>query len=311
MTTLGPAPLDRLEPIGLDELTERADLQTRVDRKYVLPLGEVGAVLAQVGPETRVLEIDRARSFAYQSVYFDTPDLTSYLLTAQRRRRRFKVRTRTYLDSAQCWLEVKTHGARGSTVKNRLAYEPEHHDTLIPGWQFVETVLAQESIVLGGTPAFVPTLVTQYRRSTLFLPDTASRVTIDTELTWQDDGCPLRLPDLAVVETKTGSTASRVDRMLWVRGYRPTRISKYATGLAALRPDLPAAPWRRTLRRHFTQVGSASCDHDTHPLPGRHDVDPDSARRDVHPEYGGRPHPAPRRIDFAPAAGPSPSLGQI
>jgi hypothetical protein len=46
-----------------------------------------------------VLEIDGARSFAYDSTYFDTPDLDAYLLAATRRRRRFKVRTRTYVDS--------------------------------------------------------------------------------------------------------------------------------------------------------------------------------------------------------------------
>ncbi len=248
------SPLAELAPIGLVELTERASLQTRVDRKYVLPLGAVEEVLRHVGPDTRVLEIDHARSFAYQSVYFDTPELTSYLLTAQRRRRRFKIRTRTYLESSLCWLEVKTRGARGSTVKNRLPYQPDQHAILEPGRQFVEAVLAQESIVLGGATTLVPTLVTRYRRSTLFLSATTSRVTIDTDLTWQDDGCPMRLPGLAVVETKTGSTASCVDRMLWLRGYRPIRISKYATGLAALRPDLPSVPWRRTMRRHFVPV---------------------------------------------------------
>ena len=59
-----------------------------------------------------------------------------------------------------------------------------------------------------------------------------------------------------------------VDRLLWQRGTRPARISKYATGLAALRPDLPDVPWRRTLRRHFrdaTVVGSAGTGTHHHP----------------------------------------------
>lgn len=263
-TTVTCAPLAGLESIGLAELVERAALQTRVDRKYLLPVDVMWAVLDQVDPTTRVLEIDGARSFAYQSTYFDTPDLTSYLLTAQRRRRRFKIRTRTYLDSALCWLEVKTQGGRGNTVKNRLPYQPDHEHVLAPGLEFVEDVLARESIPLAGPAEFVPTLVTRYRRSTLFLPATTSRVTVDTELVWQDTGsAALRLPGLAVVETKTGSTASAVDRLLWARGHRPIRISKYATGLAALRPELPAAPWRRTLRRHFVPF---TADH-RHPRP--------------------------------------------
>ncbi|MEE6261013.1 polyphosphate polymerase domain-containing protein [Plantactinospora sonchi] len=267
------APLTGLESIGLEELVERAALQTRVDRKYLLPVDVMWDVLDLVDPTTRVLEIDGARSFAYQSTYFDTPDLTSYLLTAQRRRRRFKIRTRTYLDSSLCWLEVKTRGARGNTVKDRLPYQTDHENVLTPGLEFVESVLARESIPLDGPAVFVPTLVTRYRRSTLFLPATTSRVTVDTELIWQDTASTaLHLPDLAVVETKTGSTASAVDRLLWARGHRPIRISKYATGLAALRPDLPAAPWRRTLRRHFVPPTSLHRHHCLAPPPpdGRH-----------------------------------------
>jgi hypothetical protein len=198
-----------------------------------------------------VLEIDGLRSFAYESVYFDTPALTSYLLTARRRRRRFKVRTRTYLDSLVCWLEVKTTGSRGSTVKHRLPYAPHNRDTLGPGRGFVDEVLTGERAPADPGTVFDPTLVTRYRRITLFLPATDSRVTIDTDLVWDGDGRALRLPDLAVIETKTRAATCRVDRLLWRRGQRPGRISKYATGLAALRPDLPATPWQRTLRRHF------------------------------------------------------------
>jgi hypothetical protein len=251
------SPIAGLPPIGLDELIERAALQTRIDRKYVLPVERVETLFTAVRHEARVLEIGDARSFAYESVYFDTPDLLSYLLAAHRRRRRFKVRTRTYVDSAQCWLEVKTRGSGGATVKNRLPYELDYYATLDPGREFVDTALASEAIIEPDSLDFAPTLVTRYRRTTLFLPATASRVTIDTELEWQDgSGSLLRMPGLAIVETKTGSTASRVDRLLWSCGHRPTRISKYATGLAALRPDLPANRWRRTLRRHFAFAGA-------------------------------------------------------
>lgn len=246
--------LDALTPIGLPELMERAALQTRFDRKYVLPVDVARTLLAEIDPDTQILTINGIRSFAYESVYFDTPTLTSYLLTAHRRRRRFKVRTRTYVDSAECWLEVKLAGARGDTVKHRYPYQPDHGNNLVPGREFVDAVLTRESIGDSGHWEFTPVLCTRYQRSTLYLPATASRVTIDTELVWQDDQSTLVMPNLAVIETKTSAIASRVDRLLWQRGHRPVRISKYATGLAALRPDLPSVPWRRTLRRHFTAL---------------------------------------------------------
>lgn len=237
--------LDGLAPIGLGELTERAGLQTRRDRKYVLPLAGLHDLLTALTPDTRVLEIDGGRIFRYRSVYFDTPELISFRMTALRRRRRFKIRTRTYVDSGQCFLEVKTEGVRGGTVKNRLPYQ--WHDDVTPGRWFVDGILPDHC-----TTEFAPVLVTRYRRTTLYLPASQSRVTIDVDLSWQDDQAHLTLPGLAVVETKTRSAASVMDRLLWSRGHRPTAISKYATGLAALRPDLPAVPWRRLMRRHFT-----------------------------------------------------------
>ncbi|GAA1814136.1 VTC domain-containing protein [Luedemannella flava] len=205
-------------------------------------------MIAELVPTTRVLEIGGIRSFAYDSVYFDTPDLTSYLLAARRRRHRFKIRTRTYVDSDLCFLEVKTRDARGATVKDRLPYSPVDRATIGPGRDYVDTMLGGRYDIA----AFAPTLVTRYQRTTLYLPATDSRATVDTDLALEDaHGRGLRLPGLAIVETKTGSTASAVDRLLWARGHRPTQVSKYATGLAALRPDLPDGPWRRTLRRHF------------------------------------------------------------
>lgn len=244
--------LAELPGVGLAELIERAALQSRVDRKYLVALDELPGLLDRLIPHARVLDIDGARSFRYESVYFDTPGLASYHGAAYRRRRRFKVRTRTYLDSAECWLEVKLSGSRGLVTKHRLPYRPEDRRTVRSGQEFVDRALGHGSVrsaPVGGH--LEPVLVTRYRRTTLLLPTTESRVTIDTDLCWQDDHHTLHLPAVAVVETKTRSAASPVDRLLWQGGTRPARISKYATGLAALRPELPDTPWRRTLRRHF------------------------------------------------------------
>jgi len=258
MTTTTSVPaLARMTPVGLAELVERAALQTRVDRKYVVRADTLPHLLEQLVPHARVLDIGGERTFRYESVYFDTPRLDSYHSAAYRRRRRFKVRTRTYLDSGECWLEVKISGARGSITKHRLPYHPDDCDTVRPGRHFVDEALARESIAPDTDGPLDPVLVTDYHRTTLLLPESASRVTIDTALSWRHDDAALRLSGLAVIETKTASAASPVDRMLWQRGVRPARISKYATGLAALRLDLPDAPWRRTLRRHFRGATSS------------------------------------------------------
>jgi len=266
-TMLAGAPLDEslagLGTIGLAELTERAGLLTRIDRKYVLPRNELDAVLGDLDPGVRVLDIDGVRSSAYESVYFDTPELTSFLMAAHPRRRRFKIRTRTYVDSAQSYLEVKTRGGRGVTVKERLPYAIDDRSTLTTeGRRYADSVLDEADITGADGQDLMPTLMTRYLRTTLFIPESSSRATIDTDLSWSSlsdqsvAGRPasqrrLDRPQLAIVETKSGSRASAVDRLLWAHGHRPATISKYGTGMAALLSDLPGNKWAPVLRRYF------------------------------------------------------------
>jgi hypothetical protein len=246
--------MSTLAPIALAELNQHAALQTRVDRKYALTRVDAEAVLAALAPTTRVLEIDGVRDLAYESVYFDTRDLLSYRMAAHARRRRFKLRTRSYVDSATSFLEMKTRGARSATVKDRIEYDPVHRHVLTDeGREYAEAALDGLGIPEPQRLDLQPTLVTRYRRTTLYLPGSGSRATVDTGLSWEaEDGTTIIRPDLAIIETKSGARTSEVDRLLWSHGHRPDRISKFGTGLAALRPDLPANKWVRVLRRHFS-----------------------------------------------------------
>lgn len=255
----------RLAPVGLEELVARACLLTRVDRKYLVPVAAVADLVRGLPTDAQVLEIGPRRLFDYESVYFDTPDLLAYRLAAHGRRRRFKVRTRTYLDSAQCWIEVKTRGARGTTIKDRVPHLLDERGTVAPALTFVTTTLATHGVSGADRLQWFPTLLTRYRRATILLPESDSRLTIDVDLTWHDGRRRLHVPDLAVVETKTGTTASAADRLLWAHRHRPLRISKYATGLAALQPDLPATRWRCTLRRHVLPHGVSPSVSHAHP----------------------------------------------
>ena len=155
-----------------------------------------------------------------------------------------------------------------------------------PGRAFVAACLAGTGVTGSAAArqvaaALRPVLTTTYERTTLHLPRAEARATIDTALTWRrlgpaapagssagtvagvpmspqalrpanltaavNEGEPVSVADIAVVETKNPATPSPADRALWKAGYRPTRISKYATGMALLHPELPANRWYRTL----------------------------------------------------------------
>ena len=281
-TTAVPLSTKHLPTTTLAELNSAAGLLTRVDRKYLVPLTCAQNLVDGLAPHARVLAIDERRRFSYTSTYFDTPGLEAFMLAARKRRRRFKVRTRTYLDSGLCFLEVKTCGARGSTVKRRMGYHADDASRLTgPGRAFVAACLAGAGVTGSAAArevaaALRPVLTTTYERTTLHLPRAEARATIDTALTWRrltpggraraatvagtpqalrpahltaaiDGGEPVAVAGLAVVETKNPATPSPADRALWDAGHRPARISKYATGMALLHPELPANRWYRTL----------------------------------------------------------------
>ena len=237
------------DPIDLDELLVVADLQTRRDRKYLVPLDEMANALDLAVPGARILTIDERRSFCYRSTYFDTIGLECYLGAAHRRPTRFKVRTRHYVDTGTDMLEVKTRNRRGLTVKRRRPCRPGEAVALsCDGRAFVDDCLAERR------PAqhLSPSLTTSYHRTTLHLPGDGARITIDVDLAWDStDGRHLDLGPLALIETKTDGRSCAVDRLLWALGRRPVTISKYCTGLAALHPHLPANKWNRTLRHHL------------------------------------------------------------
>jgi hypothetical protein len=250
----------KVEPIGLDQLNELAELQTRVDRKYFVPADVFRRMIDELGGELQVLDIDGRRSFGYESVYFDTPRLDNYRAHLQRRRQRFKARTRTYTDSGLTMFEVKLAGARGETVKERVPHPAEHRAEL------TDAALAH----LGGTllrayhqdmPAGMqPTLVTTYRRTTFVARTGAARLTCDVALVCRDGSHEVHDTGTHVlVESKSGGHGgSAADRLLRDLGVRPASVSKYAIGVAALHPEVPSNPWHQTLRRYFTPLGVAA-----------------------------------------------------
>lgn len=248
-STNGPlGQLALLPPIGLDELVGAATLQTRVERKYVMGAGQVAQLLTLVEGHTRVLEIAGARTFRYESTYFDTPELTAYHLAARRRHQRFKVRTRSYLDSRTTWLEVKLRSPTGTTVKHRIDHPFDDRGRL---GEAALAFLMGFGRLVGYVHDLRPTLQTDYSRTTLLVGDT--RATLDRDVAGRPADDRRRCAHFGtgvIVETKSRRGVSDLDRLLWRLGVRPWVVSKYGTAMAALDPGLPGNKWRRTLERH-------------------------------------------------------------
>ncbi|MDN6299576.1 MAG: polyphosphate polymerase domain-containing protein [Micrococcaceae bacterium] len=238
------------EPIGLQEVNEGAALQTRVDHKYLLTPGQFTALAAKLDDRFRVLTIDGRRTFRYESVYFDTPEFEQYRAHRQGRRRRYKVRTRTYADTGLCMFEIKTKGLRGATVKHRIPHQMDDAGRMTSDARsFLDGVIAAEYSM--SPAALQPVMESDYRRATFVDPVDGERLTCDVDLVYSDQARTLHGPELFVIETKTASGQGAASTALSELGIRPVSMSKYCVGIAMLHPELPANKWSRLLRRNF------------------------------------------------------------
>lgn len=248
----------RLPAVDLETVLARAELQQRIDTKFVV----FPAVLDQLtglGIDLAVLDIAGRRRFGYSSSYLDTPDLRTFRDHVQGRRRRYKVRVRTYTDSGQRHLELKLAGFRGTTDKLRWQLPTGHqaHDAIdaidaidAQALRPVEEALAERGLLV--PQGLRPSLTTAYTRTTLVGMDRPVRLTVDTDLRAHGEGRGVEaLRDRVLLEVKSASPHEEIVTRLSRLGIRPARISKYGIGLGLTRPGLPVQPWAEAIRDHF------------------------------------------------------------
>lgn len=238
LKSLSPAPL------SLDEINNRASLVTRVCRKYLVPAETLPVVLAGAGEGLGVLTIGGRDSFRYSSTYFDTPELGSFRDHRQGRRRRYKARVRTYVDTDTRLFEVKLKGVRGLTDKVRVDHDGPAHVLPSTSRAFLDSTLDEYG--LGAPPMLAPSAVTDYRRTTLVTLSGTERLTLDTELVGRRDGREVRMrPGVVLLEVKTRGGLTATERRLHAHGFREVTFSKYAATLASLEPRLRGNRWSR------------------------------------------------------------------
>lgn len=254
---------DRLSPISLAELNARAALQVRVDSKYVLPLDRFGAFIEATQNRCEVLAIDGRNPQRYDTVYFDSPELTCYRDHLQRRRKTYKLRTRVYVGSGLHVFEVKMRDGRGHTVKRKI----DHGDTAPDVVGAAATSFYRDTIrdyygLAVGHPV-APSMRNQYSRLTLASRTTPERTTVDFDLDVLrgDDIVGSMRRNVVLVETKSAHGNGDIDRVLWRLGVRPVRVSKYCIGIALLHPDLQVNRYARAMYRFFRAPAQAPLPH--------------------------------------------------
>lgn len=209
---------------------------TRLDNKYVVPLNALEKIAPALAEQFDILDIDGKTEFGYQTCYFDSPEMTSFMHHVQGRRQRSKVRTRHYLDADISFLEVKLKTIRKITSKKRVAHDRGGLDHLPDtAMQFVDEC---HTLQYGraSQAAYGPVIKMQYQRMTLVAHDGAERMTIDRGLQfWNNNRDCATAPEMLIIETKSRFGRGLGDKILRRNGHHPAGpCSKYCIGLAAL-----------------------------------------------------------------------------
>lgn len=239
-----------LQQIDRIALASDLALQTRIDRKYLVDSKILEPIILKLADQVAVVQNAEISVANYETIYFDTANRDFHKAAAYKRRHRFKIRTRTYLDSQTSFLELKLKTNRLATRKIRIPVEFQTRDRLDASQ--LDWINAQLKTAGLQMPAGIEKVITnEFHRVTLVGTDLSFRATLDFDLKF-DHSLALKESSMVLLETKSASAPNALDRALWQSGIRPRKISKYAIGMALKFPDLPRNKWARVINRYFS-----------------------------------------------------------
>ena len=235
-----------MKPISLGEMKE-VRLMNRVDTKYLVTSDQLVDILCGVKDHYYAQEVEGNRFSPYRTVYYDTPELTMYIIHHDRHLVRDKVRVRTYVDSNLTFCEVKHKTNKGRTKKKRIQIQ-EGVDVL----KDAETVAFLEERQPYAVGSLAPQLETAFDRVTLVNYEKTERLTIDCNLHFNNfvSDTSASMDPLVVMELKQdGRARSLFKQVLFDLRIKPYKISQYCIGTAMTRPEVKQNRFKKKIRR--------------------------------------------------------------
>lgn len=210
-------------------------LMNRTDTKYITCRGRLADFLKCMKGDYFAQEIEGSRLSLYRTVYLDTEGMEMYLAHQNGRKTREKIRVRSYVDTNQCFLEIKGKNNRGRTMKSRIPIVGINE----LGSESVAYFIREKSHFL--PEGISPRLENSFRRITLVNKGMTERLTIDVDLCFHNlhTGITRRMDDLVIIELKQdGGFPSVAKEVLTGLQIRPVGISKYCLGSMLTDPGL-------------------------------------------------------------------------
>lgn len=217
--------LGTYDPISLDEM-KKVRLMNRTDIKYVTTVPRFEALLQEAKAVYFVQSANGQFIMPYYTLYYDTADFDMYREHLRGRKKRQKIRIRSYEASKQSFLEVKNKNNKGRTDKIRMPVHPDESTG------FEEFITAHSDYPFA---TLFRRIENRFSRITLVNRNFTERLTIDMQLRFHnlvtDQVCSM--DELVVIELKrAGNIYSPITEMLHRLHIPPAKFSKYCMGMA-------------------------------------------------------------------------------
>lgn len=225
-------------------------LLKRYDTKFVFCRDKLIPVLEFLSAHYVVLEINNRRYFKYESLYYDTDDYFFYRQHHNKKYDRYKIRCRKYIDSDQCYFEVKHKNNKNKTIKSRLLL---NNSNVFTGLTAESKLFARNSVFLNNgniIDQIKPKLGVNFERITFANHSYKERFTIDINLSFTNKNLLQRKVDnLVIAELKSEKHSINSQLLQYLKGMKiyPSKFSKYCIGMALTEKDIKCNRFKKNL----------------------------------------------------------------
>jgi hypothetical protein len=229
---------------------ETIKLMKRYDTKFIFHRDKLQSVLDYLRSDYQVLEIDNKRSFRYENLYYDTDDHFFYHQHHNQRVNRYKLRCRKYIESNNCYFEIKFKNNKKKTIKTRILLEDKniHHKLLEESREFArKLVLIDNGNIVDEVK---PALWIDFNRITFANVIKKERLTFDINLTYTDkksNSCKINNLIIAELKSEHASLNSFFNQYLKDLQIFPTKFSKYCVGIALTEKNIKCNRFKKNL----------------------------------------------------------------
>lgn len=236
-----------MKTITLSEMND-IKLMNRIDTKYLIPERLLPELLEKIKNDYRVQIINNLPVSRYQTLYYDTPDIEMYRIHHDRKLKRQKIRTRTYVESDISFLEIKNKSNKGRTTKKRVSIKVNEfsdfnsNDTAL---EFLHNNSNYSNSVL------LPQISNRFDRITLVNNGKTERLTMDGHLSFYNCQTLIEkdVPELLIIELKQeGAAPSLFKDILADYGILAKGFSKYCLGTVITNPNAKTNNFKSNLR---------------------------------------------------------------